>query len=615
MPIKPPELVVGLDFETYWDKDYTLRKLSTTEYVRHELFKVQCVAVRTNHEDRARYYPPSEVARVLDDFDWSRTALLAHHAHFDGSILSHHYGMQPAYNYDTLSMARPLHGGKIRNDLDTLSKYYGGRGKLQGVLGETKGVRDWDDVLYQEAGAYCAQDVDEMWRIFRRMLQHYPEDELDLIHHTVECYTNPILMVDKERCREEHKNEIARKKKLFEKVGLSKETLRKREYFAQLLRDHGVEPPTKISPANGKRTYAFAQADLEYQALSAHPDTRVRDLVAARTAASSNQAETRAARLLLHADPRLPLYLAYGRAHTLRWGGGDKNNPQNYNRDGKLRACITAPPGFKLVTIDSAQIEARVNAWLAGQVDLLDQFRAFDAGDKSKDPYKCFAAESVYHRPVDEVTKDERFLGKVCILGLGYQMGPPKFQYTVRAGIMGPAMEINDEDSRSCVYAYRDRFPCIVDQWATFRDFIPLLWGGGTPMEYGPLVFEKGKIWLPNEMFLRYPGLHRRMVEKEDGSVWKEWRYNGNDKIYGGLLVENVVQCLARIIVAWQILQLANHWRLVNLVHDEGVFCVPEDRAEACLAESEEVFCIPAPWCQDMPVAGEGVISQEYRKP
>jgi DNA polymerase len=612
--MKVPELVVGLDFETYWDKDYTLRKMSTTEYVRHELFKVQCVAIRTNHEDRAHHYPSGDVHRVLSEFDWSTTALLAHHAHFDGAILSHHYGIVPAYAYDTLSMARPLHGGKIRNDLDTLSRHYGGRGKIQGVLGETKGVRDWDSVLYQEAGTYCAQDVDEMWRIFREMLKEYPSDELDLIHHTVMCFIDPILMVDKERCKREHKNEIARKKALFQRIGLSKEILRKRDYFAQLLRYSGVEPPTKVSPANGKQTYAFAQADLEYQSLATHPNPRVRNLIAARTAAASNLAETRAARLLLHADPRLPLYLAYGRAHTLRWGGGDKNNPQNYPRNGRLRACIIAPPGHRLVVIDSAQIEARKNAWLAGQTDLLDQFRAYDLGDRSADPYKRFAGESVYNKPVLDVEDVERFVGKVCILGLGYQMGGPKFHYTLQAGMMGPPVDISLEDSYACVNAYRTRFPAIKDQWACFHDLISTLWGGGAPIDYGPLTFTKGRVWLPNGMYLRYPGVHRRMVEK-DGWERMSWFYNGNNKLYGGLLVENIVQCLARIIVAQQLLQLANQWRIVNMVHDEGVFCVPEDQAEDCLKEAERVFSIPPAWCADLPVAGEGVITQEYRKP
>ena len=74
MPLKPPELVVGLDFETYWDKDYTLKKMSTTEYVRHELFKVQCLGVRTNREEEARFYRGDDVRRVLAEYDWSRTS-------------------------------------------------------------------------------------------------------------------------------------------------------------------------------------------------------------------------------------------------------------------------------------------------------------------------------------------------------------------------------------------------------------------------------------------------------------------------------------------------------------------------------------------------------------
>lgn len=193
-------------------------------------------------------------------------------------------------------------------------------------------------------------------------------------------------------------------------------------------------------------------------------------------------------------------------------------------------------------------------------------------------------------------------------------MGAPKFQYTLRAGLMGPATDISDEDAYTCVQAYRSRYKAIKDQWDTFDDFIKTLWGGGTPIQYGPLVFEKQRVWLPNQMYLRYPGVHRRMVEK-NGWERMQWFYNGNKNLYGGLLVENLVQALARIIVAWQLLQLANRWRIVNMVHDEGVFCVPEERAESCLADAESVFSRPPAWCPDLPVSGEGVICTEYRKP
>ena len=616
--MKIPKNTLGIDFETYYDKEYTLRKMSTTEYIRDEQFKAHGVALQTSRQKKAKWYTGTRMHDALARIDWANTAIIAHNTNFDGLILSHHFGHVPAYYYCTLSMARPLHGNAIRNDLDTVSRYYGGRGKIQDVLGATKGVRDLSRELLQQLGHYCKQDVEEMWRIFRLMLKHYPLDELDLIHHTINCYANPILQVNIPRAQEEHKREIARKRRLFRKVGISRDILRKREDFAELLRDAGVEPPTKLSPRTGMPTYAFAQADLSFQALEQHSDERIRDLVRARAAASSNIGETRSARLVSHALPALPIFLNYGGAHTLRWSGGDKNNPQNYPRDGKLRACIIAPPKHKLVVIDSAQIEARVNAWLAGQYDLLELFRAYDAGDKDADPYKNFAGNEVYRIPTSQVSKTQRFLGKVCILGLGYQMGGPKFQYTVAAGIMGPKQSIELSRAKECVNAYRAKFPHIRDQWEKFQNLLPILWQGKNVVEYGPLTFEKGRIWLPNEMYLRYPNLrpHTEVVEGERGEYTrKAWRYNEDSKIYGGLLVENVVQCLARIIVGEQLLKIAEQYRIVNIVHDEGIFCVKERSADKCLRIAEKVFAQPPAWCSDLPVAGEGVISTEYVKP
>jgi DNA polymerase len=174
---------------------------------------------------------------------------------------------------------------------------------------------------------------------------------------------------------------------------------------------------------------------------------------------------------------------------------------------------------------------------------------------------------------------------------------------------MGPPTDVDLEEAYRVVNAYRARYPHISAQWKTLDRLIHTLWGGGTAMEYGPLVFEKQKVWLPNEMYLRYPGLHRRFNEE---SGFTEWRYNG---LYGGLLTENLVQALARIVVAWQLLQLAEKWRLALMVHDEGVFCVLEELAEECLREAEEIFGIPPSWCPDLPCAGEGIITKEYRKP
>jgi len=249
---------------------------------------------------------------------------------------------------------------------------------------------------------------------------------------------------------------------------------------------------------------------------------------------------------------------------------------------------------------------------------LLELFRAYDKGDRDADPYKNFAGNEIYRIPTSQVSKTQRLLGKVCILGLGYQMGGPKFQYTVTAGIMGPKQPIELVRAKECVNAYRAKFPHIRDQWEKFQNMLPILWQGSNVVEYGPLTFEKGRIWLPNEMYLRYPNLrpHTEVVEGDRGEYTrKAWRYNEDSKIYGGLLVENVVQCLARIIVGEQLLKIAEQYRLVNIVHDEGIFCVKKRSAEKCLRLAERVFAQPPVWCPDLPVAGEGVISTEYVKP
>ncbi len=587
-----------------------------TEYIRDEQFKIHLGAIQTNKQKKARWYGPEHLAAALHAIDWRDAAILCHHTQFDALILREQFGIVPAYYYCTLSMARPLFGNSIRNDLDSVSKHCGGSGKMEDVLGEFKGIRDLSRALERRVGKYACVDTQEMWRIFRYMIEYYSDEELDLIHHTIRAYADPILQVDTVRAKKEHSNEKRQRTKLLNKVGATIKELRSRDTFANLLRDAGVEPPKKISPANGLPTYAFAKADLDFQELEMHPDARVRDLYAARIVAASSINSTRAIRLISHATPALPMYLKYGGAHTLRWSGGDKNNPQNYPRDGRLRACIRAPEGYTLVIIDSAQIEARVNAWLAGEIKLLEQFKRFDAGDQGSDPYRLFAAEHIYQITPDKVSKSQRFIGKVCILGLGYQMWVERFIYTLAAGIMGPKVNIEYHQAYDCVTGYRSTFPCIKTQWWTMHDqMLPVLWKGGDPVEYGPLTFEKNRVWLPNGLSLLYNRCRRVLVEDEHGDMKEQWVYNQDSKIYGGLLTENLVQCLARIIVGQQLLPLAEEYRLVNIVHDEGVFCVKKRQAKTLLHKAEAAFATPPHWCLDLPVAGEGVISDKYIKP
>lgn len=620
---------VALDFETYFDKDYTLRKMSTTSYIRDPRFQALCLGYRDNTMDRAKTVPARDISKLLATYDWTKTAALAHHAHFDGLILSHHYKVKPAFWYDTLSMARPLHGGAIRNDLETLSRYYGGAGKRKFLTEQLTGVKEpspmfpgvklEDMTIHQleQLWLYCAQDVDELERIFKAMLPKYPRKELELIDLTVKMYTDPVLLVNKELAKQELENEQDRRLEILEKiadylfidVNSAKKMLRSRQQFALLLRAEGVDPPTKYSAHTGELTFAFAKSDEQFHKLLEHPNPNVQMLVDARLTVSSTIAETRPARLIEHADPTLPLYLKYGAAHTLRWGGGDKLNPQNFPRKSKLRNAIIAPPGHKLVIVDSAQIEARVVAWLAEEEKLLESFRT-----PTGDPYAEFAS-TVYGVPVaPKVASDERFVGKACILGLGYGMGAPKLQYTMKMGILGPPMELTEDFCRDLVNTYRTTYPKVKELWQTMEYGFAAVVDDQVPaVNYRDVVgFSLGQVHLPNGMALQYSDTFFEYDYWDERHV--NMRYNKDTHIYGGKITENVVQALARIVVADQILEIAKKYRAVLMVHDEGVFCVPEDEAEEACKFAVQQFSVSPEWAPGLPVSAEGKISDHYQK-
>jgi DNA polymerase len=619
--------IAALDFETYFDTDYSLRKkgMSTTEYIRHDLFKAQSVAVRLYPSGRKINGLHEDVERIVVSIDWSTTALLCHHAQFDGLILTHHYRAVPAYYLCSLSMARPIHGGSIPNDLDSIAKHYGVGNKLPEILNETKGVRTLPSQLAKRLLTYNKQDVDVMWKVFVAILdlQQFSTNELDLINYTIRGYTEPVLRVNKSLAKREHKKEIQRRLNLVKATGCTETQLRSREQFANLLREQGVTPPTKTSPVTNETTYAFAKNDIALQELmNYHKNEKVRNLIAARLVVSSSINETRAKRILSHGDKgNLPIYLKYGGAHTLRWSGGDLMNPQNFPRTSPLRQAMCAPPEHVLIVVDSGQIEARGNAWLAGQSDLIEQFKAKDAGDDSKDPYKIMAME-FFEIPFEEVNSIQRFVGKTGILGLGYQLAGTTLYHTLISGKQGPPVKCTENECRSWVDTYRRKNSKIVDQWEFMQEKALPRMGGklSNDIKYGPIIFKKGGYVSANGMFMAYPRLRTKTASTTNKFNTSsidvgDWVYKESTNIYGGKLTENVIQNLARHIVAGQILEVSDDYRLVLQAHDEGVWCVPKKQAEEALDRILKAFATPPDWAPDLPVVGEGVISRTYVKP
>lgn len=971
--------LVALDFETFYDAEYTLSKLSTSEYIRDPRFEALMVGVKVGKKKRV-VIPGPKIRAFLKTIPWKTHSLLCHNVQFDGFILSHHYGVVPAKYYCSLSMARGLHSNEIGAGLDEVAQFYGLAGKLKGNLEKMKGLRYKDlaaQKLYDQGAEYCGVDVDIMGDIFKQMVPKMPRDEIDLVDLTCRMFCDPVLEVDIPRVQAEYDREVGRRvemltslidTKLHEHVlktkaekaltdqeraiTITKKVVGSGEMFANLLRAEGIEPPRKVSPAwikkpkdertdEDKYTYAFAKDDEKFinlpdniealstglnlarvadlKKLTARQD-RVRALAECRLAVKSTTNVTRAERFLKAGanGMKLPVGYAYYRAHTGRWGGNNKMNMQNLTRGGELRLSILAAPGHVICTVDSGQIEARVNAWLWGQHDLLDAFRASDTWDKARgtargddrDAY-CKFASLVYNREITTEDKTERFVGKVCVaegervltdrglipieqiskldrlwdglewvshdgvidqgikdvitydgltatpdhqvfiedgriiplgqaasemarlqrtgaegrglrfcddhvvadtprkrlsvrqgamrpdwyyqasvaqqlaagkddilseerstpdascgcigaqvrrdpgkvyqpnesamgelwrtwnqlplqesdgvhpvgnckltpqglsgsrdrpsrqqralragesatgdanpastesaqhqddpvgreappaggipqpvqpeldlelakpradrrsnsrkvrvydianagprkrftvsgclvfncvLGLGYQMGWAKLQVTLAKGALGgPPVFFDDSTCKGIVNTYRRANNKIRDGWEKCNQIIADMAAGRTG-SHGPISWEANTIWLPNGMCLKYPGL--RQSENED-TGYMEWTYQSGamrKKIYGGLLCENLVQALARIIVGTQMLWISKKHRVVMTTHDEVSTHVKKALGPKALEFMQQIMKTPLEWCQDIPLNCEGGMDVNYSK-
>lgn len=605
--------VVTLDYETFYGKDYTLSgKINTSEYVRDDRFHVHGVAIKKGN-GKTLWYTGRNIALALKEIDWSKTAMVGHNTAFDGFITSEVYGHKPAFYVDTLSMSRATRGHATRHDLDTVAKAFGHGGKVKrDALANTKDKVQLTKDEEAKLGGYAVDDVDDTYRIFWDMYPHVPDDELRLIDITMRMFCDPVLEIDIPRVKAELENELGAKAAALLRSGAQVDDLMSNDKFARLLQAAGAQLPQKISPSTGKLTYAFAKSDLAFQDLMKNGNDKVRALCEARLKVKSTIGETRANRFLEAGRDgmKLPILLNFSGAHTHRWSGGNKMNLQNLKRGGELRRSILAPKGHVVVVADSAQIEARVLAWLSQQMDIVNAFAT------KQDVYKLMASV-IYNVPVEDVTKDQRFIGKICVLGLGYGMGPQKLQQTLKQGTMGPPVDISEDECRRIVGIYRQKNWKIKAFWKKMDQMITNMTLGIESKE-GPIEAGKGYLRLPNGMFLQYFGLHGTAEITRDDLVMTETTYltrTGRTKLYGGLLTENVVQALSRIIIAEQMLKIHDAgYRIVTMAHDEIVIVAKKKDAEKALDFMIKTMSTPPDWAPDLPLAAEGDFDINYSK-
>lgn len=587
--------IITIDFETYYDKDYSLSKMTTEEYIRDERFEVIGVSVKVGGAEPVWFSGGTEDShQFLKGFSLEKHLVLAHNAMFDGAILSWVYGITPKAFLDTLCMGRALHGTEIGGSLAVLASHYevGKKGdEVVHALGKHR--LDFDSVDLDRYGAYCSNDVVLTYELFRLMSEGFPWSELKLIDVTIKMFTDPVLYLDRHVLVNVLDSAKKEKASLLEAAGYSSEDLMSNDRLANALREHGVNPPTKISPTTGKETYAFAKNDEEFLELQEHPSIAVQAIIAARLGIKSTLTETRAERLLGIANRgKLPVPLRYYAAHTGRWGGDDKLNLQNLPRSSALKHAILAPPGYVIIDSDSSQIEARTLAWLASQNDLVSAF------ENGEDVYRI-TASLMYNKAVEDITPAERFVGKTTILGSGYGMGAGKFQKQLQG--FGVTIELHE--AKRIINAYRMTYDWIPDLWNQANRALDAMCANmSEPLgRTGALEVEGRKgIRLPNGLYLKYPNLRKT----DDGYVYdtKKGKTVLPIKIYGGKLVENVCQALARIIIGEQMLTIAKKYRIVMVVHDAIACVAPKAEVETAKEFIELCMRLRPSWASDLPL-------------
>lgn len=625
-----PQRLIFLDFETYYDRDYSLSKMPIPNYLLDPRYETLCCGVK-EETGPAYCVDGPDFPTWLQQFPPDTTTTVTFNALFDNSILAWRYGYVPHRMLDAMGMARALLGHKLdRFSLAAVAAHLG-IGSKGGALPKVISMKR-DQIkahgLWKEFTEYAAQDAALCAGIFDRLIPIFPCSEQKLMDLVLRCAVQPRFQMDQQMLAQHIVDLADSKQKLLDDSGMTIDQLMSADKFKAALEGLGVTVEYKVSPT-GRQVPAFAKTDAFMAELQEHPDPRVQALVAARLGHKSTLEETRSIKLLsvaklpwsvlpggnaprLYSGGTMPVPLRYGGAHTHRlsgdWGMNMQNLPSSRSQGSKLRRALIAPPGHKVVVADLAQIEARMVAWIAKEAGLLGQFA------NKKDPYAIMASR-IFDFPVDpKIHKLERFIGKTAILGLGYGCGVDKFDSMVITMARSAGLDLgtrwNDQMARKSVTAYRNAYSKIAGAWRRLDFIISTSWlGKGGPSVFGPVSISKGRVDLPSGLALLYDNPRRDQMNDE--LIYTYGRFT--HKIYGAKMLENIVQALARIVVMNAALRLSDRgYRFVLQAHDELVFIVPDADVDNCKRIVLEEMTRRPSWARDLPLAAEAGSGQSY---
>ena len=647
--------VLTLDFETYYDHVYSLKKLTIPRYVLDPRFRIHGLAVR--HPDGLKEFR-ADVSAALAELqtrfgrNLDRITVLVHNAYFDLYVLRHRFGISVRHFVDTMLLSYHIHGrrgadGGEGASLASLAQHYGLPAK--GDLGFMLGVRNPSPAQLADLAVYAQNDVEITFRLATKLLPEISRAnvELPIMQHTIRLFTERGVTVDGQELAALRDRIRAQTERWFGVAGVTDEDVSQDGKFVALL-GAALKRTGRLLPLKrGARGMipATAKKDQAMQELLNDADPAVAALARARTGKKSEDQLLAKLDTLAHTvevtGGVLPVYLVYGGAHTGRFAGGQKFNLQNLGRDGfglELRRLFRPSVGHLFVVGDLSQVEARITAWYAGEPGLLD---AFASGN---DIYSAFASETLHevvHKPLatdppdtQSRLKSLRQVGKTAVLGLGFGMGALKFMNGLRAdaltaplfgsGMLSPAACFN------IVRSFRRRFARIPPFWAALEGAFRLAVRNAVK-HVGKLTFEKREdtvlVRLPSGRALRYPQARLeatsrtiRFLDESGGEAERVLQnpsvvYGDHTELYGGKLCENIVQASARDILVEAILRLeAKGLRVLFHVHDEIVLEVPEREAEAARETLLRELKREPEWAKGLPLDAEVAVAACYGK-
>lgn len=663
------DLLIFLDFETFFaDKNRIGNKTFKLgparpqwKYFFDPLYHETGLGFGIDHGDIV--YPKS--AELVPEFIKSfarwvkqerkagkRIGIVAHNTVFDASILSWLYDCQFDMYFDTQAIEVLVNTQKPKGLAASLERRFPADPDMRKTdeLVQADGValKDFTPELHDAIRGYCINDTAMMRSLFCQQLRDgMPWLELDLIHITHRAWIEPQFEIADNLLHEVVNDEKAATDKAIGDaivhcheqgiVEVSPKTFGSNPKYGGLLQKLGAELPQKRSPTTGEMTLALGKNDPGYVKMQiANPDHK--PVYMAREKVKSTIASTRAKSMLecahlfrnhTMAEQCMPFFLAYyGADNTGRWSGKEKLNQQNLQRKSKHRLALLAPDGSYIGVNDLSNIELRVNLWFCGQNDLLAEFEH----DPDFDMYSALATD-IYHKPVNKHdNKDERQVGKAGSLGLGYSMSWYGFQQYLAGGPLGmDPMFVSDSFAKNVKNSYDLKHPNIVAMWNEIKySVLPVLADGGEH-RFGRndcCIARKDSIELPSGRILRYPNMRRKVTGDDRG--FKEEYYCDSTtvvrgvplprKIWHGLIIENVIQAIARDVLAYQMVitndQLMRNgygW-VVGSVHDEILAILWEMTVGESFSIMQRCMAMMPDWAQGIPLASEGGYAREYSK-